>query len=185
MAPLPPNSTTVLFIDYTTGRNEHTFQVRPAAGQTNDDIDGAVRAFLDALAFLLPNEWRVTGVRRRAAQSNITLPWSLTTTEAFIGSNTQSDLAEVEEPKEFVWVGRGQTSGRRVELSLYGILKPTPVAYRHFRGEVNQQYVDDTLAVLQPEFGDSPFVTIAGDSPLWYPYVNINYNSYWEREQRG
>ena len=29
------------------------------------------------------------------------------------------------------------------------------------------------------------FITISGARAIWYPYVNENYNSYWERRLRG
>lgn len=181
MAPLPGNSTAVLYVDYTTGRRAHTFQVR------FDNVEGpsaageAALAFLEPLALVLPPEWAITGTRYRAIGSSITLPIQVAGLEDFTG-NGPASLAEVNEPQEWVWVGRGLVSGRRVEVSLYGLLLATPDDYRYTSANAPPS-LNAARAALE---GGAPsnFITIGGDLPVWYPYVNVNNNSYWETRAR-
>lgn len=182
MAPLPPNNTKRVHVDYTTGRRQHTMQVRGHASSSPVGILSDVFDFLNTIKLRLPTTWEVTGVRYTETGGSITLPIDPSFLAGFSGENVDTPF-EVQETVEWVWVGRGLTSGRRVEISLYGILDNVPGDFR-FNAETAAPWVAASIAALNA--APEGFATIVPDNAQWYPYVNVNYNSYWEtRSRRG
>lgn len=179
--PLPPSNTTRYFVDYTTGRVAHTVMFRAAAGVSDTQADGAINFVLSILMPVCPTTWQVTGCRKALAGSDVTLPVTLTFTDALVGTNGNG-LLEEHEPREHRWVGRGVSTGRQVAFSIYGIRQDFLADYRVNSGEGAITWVADTVAALNA--GSGMFVTIAGDPSIWYPYVNQNNNSYWETDAR-
>lgn len=182
MAPVPPNSTVTYFFDYTTGRVEHTFQVR-TNGASEAEVFTAVSEFLEAVSNILPTTWALRGARRRGLGAQFTLPVSLSPGLAAFEGESATALSEVEETREWVWVGRGTLTGRRVEISLYGLILTVPPSFRysHVSGPPS---LGGAALVLRSNSG--VFTTILGDNAAWYPYTNVNFNSYWEgRARRG
>lgn len=189
MAPLPPNTTSRVFIDYITGNaatsQEHTLAIRGFGPVTNtDDVQARFLGFVQAIgAGNLPAGWRVLRVRLQQAGSDFSLPVDRTAgVAAFVG--TGSALAVWNEPRELTWQGRSFTSGRRVDFSVYGIQAPASDNYRFPSGGGSPTWVAATVNYLN----GNPvgiWTTIDGTAPTWYPYVNVNYNSYWETRQRS
>lgn len=183
MAPLPDNATEVWYVDYTTGRFEHTFQVRTTNGVSINAVDGAINFVLGILVNVLPTSWRVIATRRRQAGSNLTFPVSLPLTEAFQGANAGAIQPLYTEAREVAWVGRGVDTGRRVELSLYGLLiQAMPDNYRIFADDAQDGWAGDVQEALNA--AANVFITIGGDPALWNNYANVNFNSHWEGELR-
>lgn len=182
MAPLPANGTNRLWVDYTTGRVAHTFSLRYPQLSTLGDALAAGQAFLATLQTALPNDWAVTGARWQAAGSDITMPTALGVLTGFVGTGGVMQDAE-DEPREYVWVGRTALTGRRWELSLYGLKIQTPATYRYQTSNMppSLQAAIDVLGTMA-QAGE--IIGIDGVGPLVYPYVNVNYNSYWESRSR-
>lgn len=180
MAPLPANNTDVLFLDYTTGRREHTMQLRFAAGGLGV-AETVLGEFLDALQLVLVNTWRVLGGRVRLEGSNITLPTTLSSNLVNFEGGSNTPLGEVNEPREWVWSGRGAATGRRVDISVYGIVIDTPASYRYLHASAAPS-LGAARGVLESELL-AP-ISIGGDRAIWYGYTNVNYNSYWETRAR-
>jgi len=181
MAPLPSNNTAVLYIDYTTGARQHTFQCRYIEATPANAIL-AVGSFLDALKLVLTAGWRVLAARTRAVGAVITLPTTLSPFLTSFAGDSGQGLDGFNEAREFVWVGRGLQAGRRVEVSLYGLVLGTPNDYRY-----EAAGGPPSLANARTQLGVAPntFSTVSGEAALWYPYVNVNYNSYWESRSRA
>ena len=181
MAALPDNSTGVLYFDYTTGVNQHTAQMRFSPGDAPTCVTLFVQ-ILEALSAVLAASWRVTGVRIRAAGGVVALPYaSAATPMAFVPSSGVG-LAPEFEPREYRWVGRGLTTGRRVTFSLYGVTVSTPPSFR-YPAAGGPPSLAEVYNLLSGGFAGQ--VTVGGDGMYWQPYVNVNFNSYWETEARG
>lgn len=181
MAPLPDNSTGVMFFDYTTGSVQHTAQLRFGPGSGPAIVTLFTELAL-AMTNVLASAWRVLGVRQRAAGAMIALPYASAGTLLGFMPASGVGLDPVNEPREYRWVGRGSTSGRRVTFSLYGVTIGTPPSYR-YPAEGGPPSLNEVYSRLMG--GYSGLVTVGGDAPIWQPYVNVNYNSYWETEARG
>lgn len=181
LPPLPENNTGRLFIDYTTGRLTHSLIFRYGASAGPADALGRATLFLDALKSSLPLTWVVLGGRVQEAGSLITLPYDVGDLATFAGTFA-AGIPEADEPKQYKWVGRGVTSGRKTSLGIYGIARATPPDFR-YSGEELSPNLNAALTVLKNGAVTAP-VTIAGDAATWYDYVNVQYNSYWERRAR-
>lgn len=185
MAPLPPENTARLFIDYEVANVPHSFQVRfDATVRSVFAVANDVYSILNFAASGLSTSFIVTGARVAAANSAISLPYSLEGTDlfGFSGDNTGT-LPESEYPRELVWVGRSPTSGRRVRFSLYGYVGNTPGNYRFGPGEVVFSSLP-VISALNAASTAGSFIAIDGTAATWYGYVNVNYNSHWESEAR-
>lgn len=189
MAALPSNNTACLFIDYRTqiGGVEHTLMLRPASSSGSDITDTA-NALLSALNALgqgfFRTNWRVITGRARAAGSDVTAPVPLPAgLTAFAGSNNNTYTAD-REAVEARFVGRSPTTGRRVSFSIYGIGGNIPINPFRITGAAsgNGLLVRNAVAALNASGG--ALRCIDGSVPQWYEYLNLNYNSYWERRIR-
>lgn len=191
MAPLPENNTAVMFYDYLTGLNatsqEHTFQVRypgpgtlPAA--VHQAVDDLIVAAIGATRFAVG--WKFVRARVRQAGSTVTLPAVLPPGLATF-AGTGPNLAADAEAREWTLQGRSPTSGRRVDLSLYGIALPNPANFRIQAGGGATWLVNAVEALNVNSDAGNGFVAIDNSAANWYAYMNMNYNSYWERRIRS
>lgn len=182
MAPLPPNNTGRLFLDYTTGVHEHTLSVRFDSATTLAPAANFLSIFLNDIELLLPASWQVTGARYQMPLTDLTLPYSDPTLTSFAGGGGGT-LQAYEEPREWVYVGRSSVTGRRWELSIYGLLLATPGDYRLGTGSLPPA-IGASLDTIASATSTGAWVAIDGNEFVVYPYVNCNFNSYWEARQR-
>lgn len=190
MAPLSPNATDRLFYDYITadaaqGGIEHTLMVRFQGGAEDiPQVHQDVTDFLTAVgAARFQTGWRILRARYAAEGSNISLPTVLPPgLSTFVG--TAGDNPRYFEAVEATFQGRSPTSGRRVDISLYGMAGvSTNDFYRIEVGNANYPWLGPAVAALNGAVNG--FRAIDHTEPDWYPYVNLNFNSYWERRLRA
>lgn len=192
MAPLNPNTTGRVYFDYVTGNlatsQEHTVMMRFAVG-SGFNLGDAQEEFLSILTAFGVAEfatgWRVTGVRLSQPLQDISLPFALIPSlAAFVG--TGGALGPSQEAREWTMQGRSFTSGRRVDFSFYGILEADPA---NFRINAGGSGFPALVALAQQRLTASSlagyWVAIDGSAATWYGYLNMNYNSYWERRIRS
>ena len=189
MAPLPANQTPRLFVDYISGNLptsiEHTMSFRAGVGGTPIDLDalqGKVTSFLLGIgAANLRNGWRVIRVRFQNGGEDFSVPYPLISSlEGFSGSSSVS-LTQDREAIEWSFVGRSFVSGRRVKVSVYGLTVGIPPTFRLTAGAV--PWVNAAVAALN-EPTEPRLRAIDGTPVNFYPYVNVQYNSYWETRIR-
>jgi len=178
MAPVNPNNTARLWVDYTDGIHQHTLMWRVngaiasiAAAKT------AVHDFLTALSPVL-FELTITGARAAAAGSDVSNP-SLWTGDASYGTGAAT---AINAPVEIRYEGRS-LGGRRGSAHLYGYKVGVPGTFRI--GITPASELDDALVVLQAATVAGTMVAIDNGAMNWHTYVNIQYNSYWERKARS
>ena len=185
MAPLAPNLTTRVFYDYITQEDglEHTFQVR---GPASDLPAAAHQAVTDLFAAMgasrFATGWKFLRARVQFTGSDFSLPTVLPPgLFTFVG--TGGALSKQNEAVEYTFQGRAANSGRRVDLSLYGLVGITlDGSYRIVAGDPDYAWLDDAVGVLNTAV--DAFKALDGQTATWYPYLNYQWNSYWERRMR-
>lgn len=186
MAPLPQNSTNRMFYDYIsqTGGVEHTFACRFADGLTHTQVHEQVYQFLSAgttSQFL--TGWQMVRARVQNAGTNFTTPVVLSPDlSGFVG--TGGAVADWLEPLEVRFVGRAFASGRRATVPLFGLAGIN--ASSNYRIEFpDAAYVNLGAMWAELDSQSTTFVAIDGNAVTYYPYVDWQFNSYWEREVRS
>lgn len=181
MSPLPYNNTAVMTFFYAWSRGAGQVQVR-----CDNDESGRTAArqwlngLLAALAPALDEEWEIVRATYQALGSNFSQPSTAFTAP----SGTGGLQPETARPRQLVVIGRSQ-QGRRVMFSIYGTVFNFNSNYRFTRGEGT--VVNAVLDGLTNNFGINPLeapLGIDGTPILWYQYLNINNNSYYETRAR-
>jgi hypothetical protein len=180
MAPLPFNNTGVYSVEYRWSNGTASMQVRvDEATASYMDAVSALGGFIDTLGGWLDVEWAYTGATYTAEGANFSIP--VVTPNQPITSNDLQN--EAYRPLEMSFTGRS-TGGRRVSISVFGSKISQGANYRYVQGELPD--IDDALLYLSTVATTHPGTFVAVDGLLvnWKLYVNLNFNSYWERQAR-
>ncbi len=177
MAPLPIDSTPRFWLDYTDGIFDHTMMFRYSASTTLSDVMGGVDNFLNQLS---PDLYEITilGARAAASGSNVSLP----VTWEGAGTYGSGGALAVTAPRELTFLARA-SDGRRSRVSVYGLKLSTPDTYR-FNPD-DDSAIDSAVAALALMASSSQWISISVHALTVYTYVDVNFNSYWERKSRG
>ena len=191
MTALPQNNTNRLFIDYVTGTSatsvEHTMAVRMLNGVTVTQAQNAVAGFLISLGEgNLRQGWRVLRVRYQAAGTAFSVPQVIEDELFGILGTYSGDYSPRFEAVEDTFQGRSFSTGRRVDLSIYRAASDAVSNFRVNAGEAGFPAAVGAASAFLNSAVAAPgaFVCIDGTQPVWYTYLNMNYNSYWERRIR-
>lgn len=175
MAPLPPNTTARVLLDYSVAGYEHTMECRIKTGATSQDAVDAMASLIGALDAQL-YESTFVGLRRIDEGANVSYPLS----ETFAASWGDGAAVGNETAQYYDFVGRS-ADGRRVRVAIFGakIVSNNDV-YRLPKslGGLWEDALDAIAA--DPDV----FVTISEQSPLWHPYINTGINAYWRNKVR-
>jgi len=175
MAPLPPNSTGRLYVDYTVCGEEHTAIVRFATGSSADE---ALADFNDLTTEASPLlfESTVNNVRFSAALSNVSNPLPGTWPTGWgSGAGTHIQTANM------LSFRSRSLDGRKGGIILFGC-KFTESGGDARINSAESADVEACLAVLANAEGT--FVTINQFQPSWYQYANIGQDAYWRNRIR-
>jgi hypothetical protein len=188
LSPLPANTSARVFVDYITGNDvtsqEHTVAWRfVAAPNAARDTMLALADFLIGIGpAVFATGWRVLRARSQAAGATFSVPETVPPVLAAFAGAGGDVPAPFREALEWTWQGRSFTSGRRVDFSLYGLVTAPPDNFRVVPGDYpwvgpSVDFLNAVGAGLKPR-------AIDGSTATFYPYVNSNFNSYWERRIR-
>lgn len=179
MAPLPENNTGRYFVDYAFRNQGRSLQLRYGVGTAVESLPFHAGVFLSALAPLMDDSWVIQGARIQSAGSPFSVPTVPPTLSVGPSGGT---IAPANYPQFTTFVGRGTISGRRVRVFVYGLILGNDGSYRISAPTGALAAARNALIAALGE--DNVGVTIGGDAPTWYNYVNQGFNSYWEREAR-
>lgn len=193
LPPLPENNTDRLFIYYTSGggatAQEHVFTVRynSAIAQPFDIMSDLGETMSDAgLAAVLLTGWQVLRAETQAQGSQFRFPVSVPTTLSSIIGTAVQTVTPSTQAREVRFIGRGLTSGRRVSMSWYGLADgAVESADFRFTPTPAGPLADVLLFVRGLGLTGAAWTNIGGGTTNWYEYVNWQYNSHWETEQRA
>lgn len=187
MAPLPANNTERWYLDYVTGSHatatEHTMQFRTPTLTSPASVCDKILLFLQAItAAQLWVGWKPIRLRWAPIGLNFSTPQVISGgLVTFQGSGAITGYQETVEALELTFQARSSLTGRRTDVSLYGYKIASLLTAYRFTSATG--WVNTAVAALNstpPEFR-----VIDGSAALFYPYVNMNFNSYWESELRG
>jgi len=183
MAPLPPNASGRLFVDYAANGQQHTVLFRyqdsgPIAPPTSGFVE-SVDDVLTAMNTFMPSDWEFIGWRYSPVGTDYTVPLDGSPT-AFNGAG---GVNKGEVPAYVSWCGRA-VENRRARITFLGASvspaqEDTP--YKDYRmTPADNAAVSTVLTAL----GSSFITAISMALPVWYPYANLGYNAYWQRKAR-
>lgn len=175
MVPIPPSNTTRWKVTYSTANAEHSVLCRSTGALTSAGFSTFFDAFLTALEPRL-YEIAIVSLQVAAAGLNVfnTVTWS---GAASYGSGAE---AAVFAPRQMCFLGR-TSGGRRARMFLFGMSGTSPDNYRIYSAD--DTAISDAYDVLNTNPG--VFVGIDGLATVKYNYVDVNFNSYWERAVRS
>lgn len=176
MAPLAPNSTARVFVDYTVAGHQHTLQCRFDAPNTPSDCLPVIGDFLTAFGNQLYASTLV-GVRYTVAGGTVSSPFSAVGMPTSWGSGAATGN---ESAQYYDFIGR-TTGGRRVRVSVFGAVNVSVNDVFRIPISGNPPW-SDALDVL--EAAEGVFIGIDGLQPYWHPYVNTGINAYWRNQIR-
>lgn len=175
MAPLPSNTTATLFVDYSTGDENHTIQVRFGVGGSISDAMGFLDRFWTALDNTIYT-LTVLGARVRDLGSTVTYPVTWT------GAPTYGDgVANHGQSAWYIdFIGRS-IGGRRVRLTTFGAAAVQDATDHDYRLPAAGNVAD---ALGEIELSSDVPVAIDGDPAGWQQYGNLGVNAYWRNRIR-
>jgi hypothetical protein len=193
LPPLPENNTDRLFVYYTTGggvtAQEHVMTIRYDATLTDPSeimtgLGTAMQA--DSGGGQLFDGWQVLRAEVQAKGSQFRFPVPVPGELLAVLGAGQEVATPTDQAREVRFQGRGSTSGRRVSLSLYGVAT-NAVLSSDFRFEPFPATLLGNLLTFMGLRGSAgtSFINIGGGPTTWYTYVNWQYNSHWETQQRA
>lgn len=175
MAPLSPYNTDRVIVDYQQGSLVHHVEMRCADVSAISLIENSFGNLFTAIA---PALCATTIVGCRAGNSGSPLTFPLPT--GLVGLSYGSGVPSLEEGATFMnFVGRS-TDGRKVRAAIFGYQGGLS-GFRLTSTESTE--VDAAVDVLNAE--PSLWWAIGGLKAIWYPYANIGYNAYWQRNLRS
>ena len=175
MAALPHNNTAIYYFDYTESGREHTAEMRFDGGVSPAAAGAQFTGMLiDCLTLL--RAMTLLTVRHQVSGSNVAFP----VVTGYEGTTYGSGAGTVDNAPQYMdFVGRS-SGGRRVRLAIFGYKGPIST-WRLTSAE--SAPINTAVARLNAAAG--MFLAIDGIKPLWYPYVNVGYNAYWQRKVRA
>jgi hypothetical protein len=174
MASLPASNTDRAFLDYQTCGAIHTLMVRVLPGATDAEVEADLISVTNAVSPLCYAS-TVTGFRRAAIHSNVTVPATLVSlTDWGSGAGSTEEV-----PNFWSFTGR-DTLGHKARWDFYGRKVP-PTANFRVLASANVNVAATVEAIFETE---SSFVSIAARTCLMNEYANQTTSAYWQRQLR-
>jgi hypothetical protein len=195
MAPpaLPENNTDRLFIYYQTGggatAQEHVMTIRYDASTAMPfDIMDDLAGIIGTAPFMasLFDGWNVLRAETQLEGSIFRFPTTVPASLLAVVGSGLASATPAQQAREVRFIGRGLVSGRKVTMSLYGLIDAI-IAETDFRFEPVGGTPLANLLTFMKGIGltGAAFTNIGKGQTQWYDYVNWQYNSHWETEQRS
>jgi len=118
------------------------------------------------------------GIRFQAAGTDFSIPFTFTGTVSSWGSGAPDDVGKAAFAS---MVGRG-VDGHKARMQFFGFKGIGSVADYRFSTDASAPW--DELRTFM-NTGTTLFLTIGGTKAIWYNYVNVGFNSYYQRKLRA
>lgn len=176
MTPLPPNSTDRYLFKYEVSGVEHKLIIRTAPGTLASDVSDLISA---VLADVGDGFWAssAVGMDFIAEGSNISIPSVYSGLVTTWGSGAAGDGGT---PAFAGWAGRG-LDGRKMTGHLFGFKSIGSIGDYRFTTASSAPWAEAFAEIAAAE---DIFLTVGGSKAVLHPYVNIGFNSYWQRQMR-
>lgn len=175
LAPLPANNTARAWLKYTSMGTEHEMCFRlPAASTTTDYITIAASLANGLKGFMWSSD-AFTSLRYSAAGSIVSFPLAFT---AITGTNGTSPV--VDDEAKFVAMSGRSSAGYRCRITFF---TPYPADTLGFRVAAPASFAPAALYATVTGLS-IPLHAVDQVAVIWNAYINIGYNSYWQRQLR-
>lgn len=177
MAPLNPNTTLRLLIQYTSGGEPHVAECRPDGVTTYAAAQAYAENLIPLMKAVMADTDQVTGAYVYLAGADVSNPIVITPGPGTAGTATINDQSK----SAFAsWVGRSLL-GRRVRFTVF-----TLAAYAFQETRVYYGVVGAVWSNLGTYLATEATLATAvdGNTTLWKNYVNFGRNSYFQRKYR-
>lgn len=176
MAAISPLNTPRLWVDYNDGNHDHSIMVRFVLAS---GVGAAMTVVHNLFTGLSGALYAITilGARMSFADSPVSFPvvWS---GDPSYGTGVQPAPSA---PLELCYVGR-TLNGVMGKWFVYGCSLGVPDEFRFFPGD--NAALDSGRGAISDGVAGGTVVAIDGAQPNVYPYINIQFNSYWESQAR-
>jgi len=184
MAALPVNSTARYFVDYQANSRPHTVSFRYDDGGVPGAPDVAFKAgltvLLNACAAWMPTDLAYIEARYVPSGQTVSIPDGL---PLLLTAGLQVPVRG--EAPAFLGLAGRTPGGRQARVFLLGAgfsaAEQVEVA-EDYRVTASENLI---AAAIVTAADQTAIVGIDGTLPLWKGYVNLGYNSYWQRAVRG
>jgi len=175
MAPLDPNATARVYVDYEVAGYEHTLIARfTSAGNISDTVSHMADLIIALNDQLYAST--LVGLRASNAGSGVSYPISETfPTDWGDGTAVGNETAQF-----YDFVGRS-VDGRRVRAALFGAKIVSNNDVYRLPYSLGGLWAD-AIDALDTSFPS--FCTISGQAPTWHRYINTGINAYWRNKIR-
>lgn len=175
LPPLPDNNTDRSWLQYTMMGTQHELCLRWPNATTQATVIAQNTALANALKPYMSTADSFTGLRHSDGGSNLSFPLAWT---SIVGTN--SGTPETDDESKFMALSGRSLGGYRCKTTFF---TPFIGDVRGYRVAVGIDSACDALyngiLALTPD----P-VSKDGQSVIWNAYINIGYNSYWQRQLR-
>lgn len=175
MAPLSPDNTARVYLDYSVAGFEHTLIARYASLGDISTTVAHMADFVNAFGTQLYLSTFI-GLRASAVGSSVTFPVS----ETFPATWGSTDVAGDETANYYDLIGRS-VDGRRVRAAMFGAKNQSSADKFRLSTSLGAPW-SDVLDVLTTAFPS--FCTISGLEANWHAYVNLGMNAHWRNKIR-
>lgn len=181
-----PDATARLWIIYTSAGYQHDMMLRFPAGTTAAEASVAAEPIVTAMTHLMRTADSVSGEEFAAAGSNVRLPYPIVAESG----HQSNDLSGGDPESHYMtFVGRDNVAGSKVRYTVFVSSSdfPNPAKNRYVAGSVPGDAVAfiNALDDLANAAEGPHLVSIAGQRPSVYNYVNTGFNRHWQDEQRA
>jgi hypothetical protein len=175
MAPLNPNSTDRAWLKYTSMGTEHELMFRQPDATPQADIIANAVGIANALKSFMWTGDSFIGLRHADGGSNLSFPLAWT---AIAGTNDTTPVTDDE--AKFVAVAGRSLGGRRSRMTFF---TPYPSDALGYRTPAPGSFAPGALWTAVQGM-EPPNVAVDEQEVIWNSYINIGYNSYWQRQLR-
>lgn len=185
MAPLNPDSTDRLYVQYTSVNIQHELLFRFPPNSPPTDAATVARVACTEMANVMREDDNFVAARYGVAGNDFTfpVPWAV-----IPGTVANTLVAGDPESRFLSFVGRDALVGRRVRYDLYTGASIIPIPSINRIPEGSNALLDAILSALDsianPTLDDLGIITIGGAPPIFNRYVNSAFAAYWQRKQR-
>lgn len=177
LPPLPPNNTTRVMIDYTSGLVAHSLEFRIGSSNATQATDKA-NIIITAMRALMSTTDSIVGARWVPAGENISQNLPITG-----GAGQVAGLVNDAEARAcfYSFVGRSN-GGRKTRVTFFTLRYSSEQQYRRAYAQMDTQNQALYNAVTNQSI--TSLVAVDGQVALWKPYANIGQNAHWQRASR-
>lgn len=176
LPPLPENNTDRAWLKYTMYGIEHEMCFRLPSATPQATFITVATSIANVMKASMPTADAFTGLRHADSGSNLSFPLAWTNIAGTGGTPSEDQ----DKAKFMSLVGRS-LSGYRCRITFFAQAISDNIGFRVNPGvDTGCTNFYNTITALDPAL-----VAVDGGEVVWNGYINVGYNSYWQRQLRS